>query len=448
MNYDLIVIGTGAASAAASICRKEGWKVAIIDSRPFGGTCAQRGCDPKKVLVDAARVLHEARRMQGRGIDPAGLKIDWKELMDFKRTFVEDIPQRTEEKYREEGIDAFYGRARFVGERTIEVEGERLSGKKIVIAAGAKPTPLGIEGEELLTTSDRFLELEELPSSLIFVGGGYISFEFAHLAARLGVKVRILNDTSRPLAGFDPDLVDLLVRASHRSGIDIESNAKVIGIEKRGEGLQVHVEMKEGTRTFDAGCVVHGAGRVPAIDDLDLEKGGIRYGKKGIFVNPWLQSVSNPDVYSAGDCAASGGPPLTPVAARETRIAAHNLLHGNSREFNPAAVPSVAFTIPPIAAVGLSEEEAREKEGEVVVRFEETADWYGARHLGETCSAHKIILGREGKKILGAHLVGPHADEVINIFALAIRSGLGVDDLQDVMFAYPTGASDIPYMLP
>jgi glutathione reductase (NADPH) len=185
--FDVIVIGTGsAASAVASRCRDAGWQVAIVDSRPFGGTCALRGCDPKKVLVGAAEAVDWTRRMQGRGIQAEKVQIDWPELMRFKRSFTEPIPLRREDEFAKAGIAAFHGRARFGGPTTVQVGEETLEGRHVVIAAGEGPADLGIPGAEHLTTSDQFLELNELPRRILFIGGGYIAFEFAHVAARAG----------------------------------------------------------------------------------------------------------------------------------------------------------------------------------------------------------------------------------------------------------------------
>src|SRR5438552_394522 len=179
--FDLICIGTGtAASTVASRCRAAGWTVAIIDKRPFGGTCALRGCDPKKVLVGVADVVDWARRMKGRGVDETGFRIEWAELMRFKRTFTDPVPQSKEDSFRKEGIATFHGPARFTGPNSVEVGGRLLEARYIVIATGAKPASLGIAGEDLITISDQFLELDTLPPRIIFIGGGYISMEFAH----------------------------------------------------------------------------------------------------------------------------------------------------------------------------------------------------------------------------------------------------------------------------
>src|SRR5487761_230353 len=192
--FDVIAIGTvSAASAVASRCRAAGWQVAIADSRPFGGTCALRGCDPKKVLVGAAQAVDWARRMKGKGIQAEKLQIDWQELMRFKRSFTEPVPKNREEGFAKAGIVAFHGRARFVGPSSVRVNGDVLEGRYVVIAAGQKPADLSIPGTEHLTTSDQFLELDELPKRILFIGGGYIAFEFAHVAVRAGAQVTIVH---------------------------------------------------------------------------------------------------------------------------------------------------------------------------------------------------------------------------------------------------------------
>src|SRR6266404_2756579 len=193
-NVDLIVIGTGAAgSSAAFECRSAGWNVGIIDSRPFGGTCALRGCDPKKVLVGAAEVIERTRQMAGKGVASEDVCIDWPALMRFKCTFTEPVPADREQQFLEAGIAVFHGRARFTDKTTIKVGNDTLTGRFVLVAAGARPATLNIPGEKYLTTSEEFLELDRLPSRIIFVGGGYISFEFAHVSARAGARVQILH---------------------------------------------------------------------------------------------------------------------------------------------------------------------------------------------------------------------------------------------------------------
>jgi glutathione reductase (NADPH) len=446
--FDLVAIGTGsAASAVASRCRDAGWRVAIVDSRPFGGTCALRGCDPKKVLVGAAEATDRARRMSGKGIRSEQLRIDWEQLMHFKRTFTEPVPQSREKGFLKAGIEAFHGRAHFIRPNSVQVGESVLEARYVVIATGQRPADLGISGSEHLTTSDQFLELDDLPRRIVFIGGGYIAFEFAHIAVRAGSQVTILHRGARPLPLFDSDLVDMLVQKSRDLGIDVQVGTEAESVDDVSGHLAVHASCGQQTRVFEADMVVHAGGRVPEIDDLSLETAGVEWDRKGVKVNEFLQSVSNPAVYAAGDAADSGGPPLTPVAGYEGIIVAANLVNGNHRKPEYSGIPTVVFTTPPLASVGLSEEEAHTQGLRFNKKHEGTSDWYSSRRVAETCSGYKVLVEENTDRILGAHLLGSEADEVINLFALAIHSGMRATDLKHSLFAYPTHGSDVPYML-
>jgi glutathione reductase (NADPH) len=444
--FDVIVIGTGVAgSTVAHKCRAAGWQVAIVDSRPFGGTCALRGCDPKKVLVGAADLVDWDRRMKGKGLG-ADAHIDWQELMRFKRTFTESVPEEREKGFADAGIEAFRGQAKFVDKDTLLVGKETLEGRYIVIAAGAKPVRLNIPGEEYLTTSTQFLDLDRLPRRIVFVGGGYISFEFAHVAARAGAQASILHRSDRPLAGFDPDLVEQLLETTQEIGVSVRLNAAVTEIERGTGRFVVHTSNREAGQSFEADMVVHGAGRVPEIDDLDLEAAGVECDRSGVLVNRYLQSISNPAVYAAGDAAASGLP-LTPVGTLEGSIVAQNLLEGNQAEPDYRGTPTVVFTTPPLAAVGMQEGAARQLNLKFRVNHEDTSGWYTSRRVVLRHTGYKVLIEEPTERILGAHLLGAHAEEVINIFAMAIRFGIKAGDLRQMLFTYPTSSSDIKYML-
>jgi glutathione reductase (NADPH) len=198
----------------------------------------------------------------------------------------------------------------------------------------------------------------------------------------------------------------------------------------------------------EADMVVHGAGREPNIDTLDLNAAGIEYTRRGITVNEYLQSVSNPAVYAAGDVAASKGLPLTPVASYDGDIVAKNLIKGNSIKTNYTGLPSVVFTIPPLVSVGMREKEAKYQGLRFKIKHEDTSGWASSRRVGETCAGFKVLVEEDTNRILGAHILGPHAEEIINIFSIAIRLGLTAKDLNDpILYTYPTNSSDILYML-
>lgn len=446
IDLDLVVIGTGtAAMVAAGRARSAGKSVGVVDFRPLGGTCALRGCDPKKMLVGAADALDHAKRMQHKGVAGA-LRLDWGDLMKFKRGFTDAIPQKREEGFLRQGVSVFHGHARFVSPDTIAVDDQELRARHVLIAAGAEPVRLNIPGEDNLIDNERFLELEQLPQRIVLVGGGYIAAEFSHIAARAGAQVTILQHADRLLKAFDTDLVGWLMERFVSLGIDVKLRTKVTAVERLEQGYRVKFSSPQHENSIEADLVVHAAGRVPALHSLDLATANVAVDKGRLQLNEYLQSTTNPRVYAAGD-AALAGPPLTPVSSHDGKIAVANILQGNRRKPDYRGVPSVAFTIPPIARVGLDEEQAREHGLRFTVKSEKASDWFTARQAAEPIYGYKVLVEEQTGYVLGAHLVGPHADEVINLFALAIRHGLTAQNLRETMFAYPTGASDIGYML-
>ncbi|MBA3511120.1 NAD(P)/FAD-dependent oxidoreductase [Sphingomonas sp.] len=445
--YDLVVIGSGtAAMVAATRTAAAGWKVAMIDDQPFGGTCALRGCDPKKMMVSAEEAIEAARRMAGRGVD-GELSINWPELLAFKRDFTEPISEKRAQTLARLSIDAIDGTARFTARDRVQAGKDQLAFKHALIATGAHPVPLGIPGEQLLATSDDFLELAGLPSRILFIGGGYIAAEFSHLAARAGARVTVVQHGPALLDHFDGEVVGWLMPRFEELGIQVHLSTEVVSVQRSRPGFKVTMRQLDNRRVeHETDLVIHAAGRVPQLDRLDLAAGGIAAKNGRLSLQPNLRSTSNSRIFAAGD-AAGMGPPLTPVSSHDAKIAAANMLDGGNRRPNYLGVPSVVFTIPALAAVGLKESEARDQGLDFELRSEFTPDWFTARRLGETIYGHKVLVERVSGRILGAHLVGPAAEEVINLFALAVRQGLTADQLKDTMFAYPTGASDIGYML-
>jgi len=447
IKYDLIVIGTGSGgSTAAYKCRKAGLTVAVIDKMPYGGTCALRGCDPKKVLVGATEVIDRIGRMKGLGINEGSL-VDWKELMRFKDTFTESVPENREEGYISAGIDTYHGVASFINENKILVNDVKISFNYLLLAVGAKPVPLNLEGEEFVFYSDDFLQLDDLPKRIVFIGGGFISFEFAHIAALSGSEVHIIHRSETPLKHFDQELVKLLIKRSEELGITIHLNTAPISIEKINNHYLIQIKKHGENRTIECDGVFHGAGRIPNVDDLNLDKGKVTTNKKGIVVNEFLQSISNANVYATGDGAASDGLSLTPVAGKESAAAAENILNGNNKKIDYSVMPSVVFTQPKLAMVGLTEERALDEGYDITVKRVDTKNWYTYKRTNEPYAMTKTIIDKKTEKLLGVHIIGNNADDLINYFALIMKFDLPYKEVKNMIFAYPTSASDLLYLL-
>lgn len=449
-HLDLIVIGAGTgANGVARACAIAGWRVAIVDSLPYGGTCALRGCDPKKMLVGVTEALDWAGRLGGKGLRAESMRIDWPEMMAFKRTFTDAMPDRLEAGFKKLGIETLHGSARFVGPQEVRVGERTLKARHVHIATGARPATLGISGEHLLSTSTDFLDLEALPERIVFVGGGFISFEFAHIARRAGASsVTIVHRGPRPLVRFDPDLVVLLVERTRELGIDVRLDSCVVDIAPGEKGLAVRIDTTAGIEVVECDLAVHGAGRVPNLDGLDLDVAGVAVTERGIVVSQSMRSVSNPAVFSAGDCADTDAPNLTPVSANEARVATKNLLAGEDvRSIKYPPIPSTVFTVPPLASVGWLEEEAQAEGIAFDVRFQRTGAWYSSMRVAEPYSAHKTLIEKGTGRIIGAHVLGPGAEEQINLFAMAMGAGLTANQVKAVVFAYPSYASDLASMV-
>ena len=445
--YDVIIIGSGMSGmTVANKCASKGLKVAVTDELPYGGTCALRGCDPKKIIIGATEVRDFAQRLAGKGINTVP-EVDWKDIMAFKQEFVDAMPEKIEKGYKHNGIDTYHGAARFIGNDSVEIASEVLKGGKIVITTGARPRQLKFDGGHLALTSTDFLNLKELPKSLIFIGGGYIAFEFAHIAKRCGAEVTIIHRGPRPLENFDKDIVHHLSEATRKLGVRLMLETNVTGIKQDAKGYTVIGETNGSETEFTAEAVFNSAGRVPHIDDLNLKKASVNYNKKGIEVNKYLQSTSNPSIYAAGDAADTDGLPLTPVAVYEGNIIASNILKGKNKKPEYPPMPSVVFTLPPMASVGLTEVEAEKAGLNIKVNSKAVPGWFNAKRLNVQEYAYKTIIDTDKSTLVGAHLIGPGVEETINFFSLAMYKEVPVRDLKKMIYAYPTMGSDITSML-
>lgn len=446
--YDLIVLGTGsAATGIASRCRGAGWKVAVCDPKPFGGTCPLRGCDPKKILIAGAEAIDWVERLGTKSIFTETPALNWAALMRHKRAFTDPFPVARERSYADKGIDAFHGAARFVGRDRVRIDDHELQGRHIVIATGAQPARIPIGGYEHLATNEDFLALEDLPRKIVLVGAGYIGLEFATIAAAAGSKVTVLEMGSEALRGFEPELAQKVVTRLDRAGVRILFEHKVTQIEKSGSIYRISTSVGNDESVLETDLAVHGSGRVPALEGLDLERAGVKVEKGHLVLNEYLQSTTNSNVYAAGDAAAPPLP-LTPVAALHARTVAANLLKGNHAVPDYAGIPTAVFTMPPLARVGLLESEAEASGRRYRVATGDGSEWYTATRINESCYGWKVLVEEDTGEILGAHLTGPDAAETINLFAFAMQNRLPAERLRALITTYPSASSDLEYMLP
>ena len=435
-HYDLFVIGSGSGAArAAFICRRAGFRVGIAEKAAIGGIGAAAFSSPQKRFTAASDAVNLFQSMIGCGLK-GSVSVDWEHL---KGVGAESVSSNLEEDLRGAGIEIFHGKCSFADKNILNINGEQVFSRFILIATGAAPAKLSFAGSEYLTPSREFMNLESLPSSIVFVGGGYISFELAHIAARAGAKAVIVEALPRVLRGFDDDLARLLVRESAALGIDVITGAPVRFLEKYSNGLR----MQAGTHKFVVSLAVHGAGRVPDIDELCLEAGEISTNEQGIAVNCYLQSVSNPAVYVAGDVNALGMQ-LKPVAEMESAAAAANMLLGNHEMPEYNVVARALLTAPQLCAVGMGEREAAIENIPFDVHFFNNFSTQGGGSCMERSQfAFKIISEKGTGRILGVHILGQDAAETINAAALAIKGGCTIKNLKNTALVFPSQLYDI-----
>ena len=448
--YDVLVVGTGTAGQTAAFEMSDhGYSVAVIEqSDEPGGVCALHGCQSKKYFYEVAETVAKCSHLLGKGITQVP-GANWADILQEKNRFTSEIPGNTVKSIKGSGIDYYEGKAVFTGPSSLTTGDDEIRGRFIILATGAEPLTLPINGAEHIITSNDFLSLNRLPDRVAFIGGGFISFEFAHFAARLGSspgEIHILEAQDNVLGQFDSDLVRQLVTASEGDGITIHTGMKITDIENRGDHLQVLTESGSG---FDVDLVVNGAGRRPNIHSLNLEAGNIDYSAAGITVDDRMKT-SNNRVFAVGDCAASIQ--LARVADLEAKTAAYAILSeldgADCKPMKYEVVPAVLFTYPQLGKVGKTEDQLRQENITYWKSSDTQLGWPSYRRVGLQYAAYKILIDENGK-ILGAHFLSDDATGLVNTFTQAMRTGITVNELYEnsILTPYPSRESDILYML-
>jgi glutathione reductase (NADPH) len=445
-DFDVVVIGTGTAGFTLALaCRKAGRKVAVVDSKPFGGTCGMRGCEPEKYLVMAAEVAQLSQQMSEIGISPPA-RVDWSALIRAKNAFASAVPDRTERALEDAGIDSFFGTARFVSPDEVAVgEDTTIRAGAVVIATGARPARLEFPGGDLVVGTEEFFNLTVLPRRILFIGGGCLAMSLAHAARAAGASVSILQKGERILKQCDTQLVGQVMKSAKALGINIVTGITASMVE-RLSGAFVTYGKAGCTEAFMSDLIVNTSGRFADLESLDLQAGNVAHSGQGVSVNEYLQSVSNPRVWAIGDACDSPFH-LTSVADMEAEAAAENIVMGNVRRPDYSGVPCLVSTQPPLAWVGMTEQQVLQSGLRFRVNRGPTDSWPSSRRIGQQHGFYKVLIEADTGRILGAHLFGHNAGETINIFAMAIKFGLGNKELQRVLWAYPTDVSDIRDMI-
>ncbi len=445
--YDVVILGGGnAAFGVTGPTRKAGLKVIMIEDRDLGGTCPNRGCTPKKVLVAAAHALHEIGQAHVHCISVGRPSLDWAALIDREKEMISGIPDSLAETLQERGVELIRDQAKFVGPNTIQAGRRTLEAKHIVIATGSKHRPLPIPGAELMITSDEVLSERELPESVLFVGGGVIALEFGHVYARAGAKVTILEVLPQLLPAIDADAVEQVRKESERIGIEVHTGVKVKRVERTSRRLRTVFEVDGKELSVKSDRVVNGAGRIANVDQLDLDAGNIAHEGFRVAVDETMRSTSNPSVHLCGD-VLSGPPQLSPIASYEGKLVGANIVEGPKQTPDYANLPTCVYTVPALATVGLSEAKTKEKGLKTRVQVNDMEYWFSTRTFAETVAWSKIIVDEASDAVVGAHFVGHSGEELVNIFGLAMKHGIKASQIRDFIFAYPTFSADIKHML-
>ncbi|MGM0294464.1 glutathione-disulfide reductase [Enterococcus sp. DIV1368b] len=444
--YDYIVIGGGSGGiASANRAGMHGAKVLLIEGNELGGTCVNVGCVPKKVMWQASTILETIERdASSYGIQADVKHVDFKELVEKREKYIDFLHGAYQRGLDSNNVEAIKGYARFVDSQTVEVNGESYQANHILIATGGKPSKMTIPGGEYAIDSNGFFALTELPKSTIVLGAGYIAAELSGVLNGLGSEVMWAYRKERPLRTFDKMLSDNLIEMYQEAGIHTYANFTAREITKNGDVYTVTFENGE---TLMAECVLFAGGRVPNTDALGIEKTNVELDEKGFIKVDKFQNTTDSHIYAIGDVI--GKIDLTPVAIAAGRRLSERLFNGKENSYlDYDLVPTVVFTHPPIATIGLTEEQALTTYGEgqlKIYRSRFTPMYFALNDYRQKCEMKLICVGEE-EKIVGLHAIGVGVDEMLQGFAVAIKMGATKADFDNTVAIHPTGAEEFVTM--
>jgi len=444
-HYDLIAIGGGSGGlAVAEKAAQLGKKVAVIEAGNMGGTCVNNGCVPKKVMWYAAQLAHAVEDANDFGIPAQRQATDWAKLVSARDQYVRNINKYWDSYVEESGIEHIQGQARFVDAQTVEVNGQHYSAEHIVIATGGQPIVPPLPGAELGITSDGFFRLTTQPKRVAVIGGGYIGVELSGVLNALGSDVTIVALEDRLLERFDPMISDVLEKEMRKQGIQVHSGFEVAALSHSAEGIVITSKNETSLTGFD--CVIWAVGRRPNTRTLNLQAAGVKVLTNGIIPVDAYENTNAKGIYAIGD--VTGKMPLTPVAIAAGRRLAERLFNGKTySKVDYTNIPSVIFAHPPIGTVGMTEAEARQQYGNNVTVYQ--TDFTPMRHAlashGVTTAMKLVCVGQE-ETVVGMHIIGDDADEMLQGFAVAVKMGATKADFDNTIAIHPTSAEELVTM--
>ena len=439
--YDLIVIGAGSGGlAAAQRAAEHKQRVAIIEMGQLGGTCVNRGCIPKKIYWYAAEFAYDLKHSNTLGFETNDFKHNWQTLQQASKQYIKKLNDMYRKNLSQKNIEIVTGNASFQSSKEISVGGVLLTAKQIIIACGATPVVPDIPGAEFGITSDDFFELTNRPKKTIIVGSGYIAVELAGILNALGSDVKLLARKNSILRKFDQSIQSAVIDYLIETGVEVILNTNVLAINKDNSQLLVETD-KEDYSSVDA--LLWAVGRKPSISDLELERTKITRDKNNFIQVNQYQTTKDPGIHAIGDIV--GNHELTPVAIAAGRVLSDRLFGGKENErLEYENIPTVIFAHPPVGTVGMNEKEARATHGNKVKIYE--ANFVSLRHsligISSKAMVKLVCLGKE-EIVIGCHIVGQGADELLQGFAVAIKMGAKKKDLDNTVAIHPTLAEEL-----
>jgi len=440
--FDLIAIGGGSGGlAAAEKAAQFGKRVAIVDPGKLGGTCVNSGCVPKKVMWYAAHLAHAVTDAPGFGVRAQGNGIDWQRLVAGRDEYISNINQYWSGYIEQSGITRIVGQARFVGPRSIEVNGRIYTAEHIVIATGSHPRVPQVPGSELGITSEGFFALETQPKRVAVIGGGYIGVELSGMLRALGSEVTLVALENRLLKYFDDMISSTLAEEMTQQGIAVKLQSQVVSLNQSESGIALNTTDGVILDGFDT--VIWAIGRVPNTQNLNLAAAGIQTERNGAIPTDEYQNTAVQGIYAVGD--VTGREALTPVAVAAGRRLAERLFNNRpDYKLDYHNIPSVVFAHPPIGTVGLTEAEARTEHGDAVTVYQTafTPMRYAlAEHKSTT--AMKLVCAGPEQRVVGVHLIGDGADEMLQGFSVAVKMGATKADFDNTVAIHPTSSEEL-----